>query len=154
MGTLGKITSSVRRWASVSGLLLLVLVVILTQTPWGRALVLQETLRRVQGAVHGEIAVEGVSSPGLLRGFVFRGVRILGEDGRPFLEADSLRVGLSPGPLIRGDLVFTRVALWSPRIRLERLPGQERLNVVSIFAPGPEEAGAGEPATETPLPPP
>jgi hypothetical protein len=136
----------------MAALLLLALGIFLTQTPRGTELVLKEVLRRAQGSVHGEIVVEGVSSPGLLRGFVFRGVRILGEDGRPFLVADSLMAGLSPGPLVRGDLVFTRVAIWSPRIRLERLPGQDRFNVVSIFAPGPEEA-TGEAAEGTPGPP-
>ena len=139
-------------WASVAGLLLLALGIFLTQTPWGTELVLKEVLRRAQGSVHGEIVVEGVSSQGLLRGFVFRGVRILGEDGRPFLEADSLMAGLSPGPLVRGDLVFTRVAIWSPRIRLERLPGRDQLNVVSIFAGGPGE-DSGEGVERTPSPP-
>lgn len=141
---------SVRRVLAIFGLLVIILVVFLTQTPVGMELVLREVLRRVEGAIEGEIQVDGISSPGLLRGFTFRGVRILGKDGRPFLEADSVMAGLSPRPLLRGDLILTRVALWSPRIRLERLPGQEHLNVVSIFAPGREDAGGGKPPEAPP----
>lgn len=136
-----------RKVGSVVGLFAIILGVFFTQTPLGMELVLREVLRRVQGAIAGEIQVEGISSPGLLRGFTFRGVRILGEDGRTFLEADSIMAGLSSRPLLRGDLILTRVSVWSPRIRLERLPGQDRLNVVSIFASG-RDGATEEPAAE------
>ena len=115
------------------GLLFLGAAVFLTQTPWGKQWVLREVLVRVDGAIPGTLRVEGVSSPGLLRGFTFRGVDIRDREGRPFLAADSLRGGISPLALLRGDLVFTRVALFSPRVTLERLPGQERFNAERIF---------------------
>jgi autotransporter translocation and assembly factor TamB len=144
MGGFRRATRIVRKGLTGLGILLLALGVFFTQTPWGRQLVLREILERVEGAFRGEITVEGISSPGLLRGFTFRGVRILGEDGRPFLVADSLMAGLSTRPLLRGDLVFTRVTLWAPEVRIERLPHQERMNVVAIFAPGPDPDAATE----------
>lgn len=121
------------RLAAVLGGLLLVLGTFFTQTPWGKELVLREIVRRVEGVIQGEISVEGISSPGLLRGFVLRGVRLTGEDGRPFLVADSVMAGLSPRTLLAGDLIFTRVEFWSPEVTLERLPSRERMNVVEIF---------------------
>ncbi|MFC1661485.1 hypothetical protein ACFL3S_08560, partial [Gemmatimonadota bacterium] len=82
-----------------------------------------------------------MSSPGLLRGFNFRGVRITGEDGRPFLVADSVQGALSPSALVRGDLVFSRVTVWRPRITLEHLDVETPWNVVAIFAPGEDPQG-------------
>ena len=129
------------RIVAVLGMILLALVIFLTQTPRGRTLVLREVLRRVEGGIDGTIAVEGISSPGLLRGFTFKGVRLAGPDGRPFLVADSIMAGVSPRTLLAGDLVFTRVVVWSPEVILERLPDQVRMNVVEIFAPGPDGEG-------------
>ena len=149
-----KIGRFARTLGTLAGLFAIVVAVFFTQTPLGMELVLREVLRRVQGTITGEIRVEGISSPGLLRGFTFRGVRILGEDGRLFLEADSIMAVLSPRPLLRGDLILTRVSVWSPRVRLEQLPGQKRLNVVSIFAPGGGEDVnvSGGPEAEAPRP--
>ncbi len=115
----------------VVGLLLLVLV---TQTPFGKEWVLREALARVAGGIHGEIEVTGISSPGLLNGFTFRDVTIKGQDGSVFLRADSVRTGLSGPALLRGDLVFTGVHVWRPQITLERLTREEALNAVAIFA--------------------
>ncbi len=121
--------------------------VFLTQTPWGRQWVLREVLRRVEAVTDGEIQVAGISSPGLLRGFTFQGIRILDRGGRPFLIADSLRAGLSPRSLLGGDLVFSRVEIWTPRVHLEQFSSQERMNVLAIFLPGGGgEGGSLEPA--------
>ncbi len=131
-------------------LVVAVLVGVLTQTNRGREVVLREVLARVERAFRGQLDVEGISSPGLLRGFTFTGVRLVGEDGRAFLTADSVRAGLSAASLLSGDLVFTRVEFWRPHVTLERLPGQEELNVVRIFVAEalddsrPPSIGAGE----------
>lgn len=131
------------RTATYLGIFLLCVGVFFTQTPQGKEIVLREVLRRIEGSVAGTIEVAGISSERLWRGFTFRDVRILGEDGRPFLEVDSVRAGMAPAPLFRGDLVFTRVELWAPEIRLERLPDQERMNVSAIFVP---RSGEGDPS--------
>lgn len=141
-----------RRWllrgGAAVGALLLVAGVFFTQTPWGREMVLREVLRRVQGSFRGELTVEGISSPGLLRGFTLLGVRLIGEDGRPFLRADSVRAGITPRALVAGDLIFTRVHLWAPEVTLERLPGRERMNLVEIFAPRREDEPPPSPEEE------
>ena len=133
MERIGRGILAALRFFAVVGLLLVLLALFLTQTPWGRERVLREVLARVEGSVRGELRIQDVSSSGLHRGFIFRGVRILGEDGRLFLEADSLRARVVLSSLVRGNLVFTGVTAWSPRVVLEQLPGQDRMNVVSIF---------------------
>ena len=127
------------RSATGLGIVVLMLGVFFTQTPAGKEIVLREVLRRIEGGLAGTIHVAGITSNRLWRGFTLKDVRILGEDGRSFLEADSIRASISPAPLFRGDLVFSRVTAWAPEVRLERLPHQERMNVSAIFAPGPEE---------------
>ena len=123
------------RLAVAVGIASLALGVFLTQTPWGKELVLREILRRAERVFEGELSVEGISSPGLLRGFTLRGVRLTGADGRPFLLADSIMAGVSPRTLLAGDLIFSRVEFWSPAVTLERLPDRERMNVMEIFFP-------------------
>lgn len=146
MGRLRDTGRFVARASLLLGVVTVLLLVFLTQTPTGRKVVLREVLRRIEGSVAGTIHVEGISSPGLLRGFTFQGVRIAGEDGRTFLEADSVMAGLSARALLTGDIILTRVAIWSPEITIRRLPGQASLNVVAIFSP-PAPADSSPPPT-------
>ena len=111
----------------------ILLLVFVTQTPIGREWVLREVLARVSGGINGSIEVDGVSSPGLLNGFTFRGVAIRGKDGGIFLRADSIRTGISGPALLRGDVILTGVHLWRPRIFLEQLTRQEPINAEAIF---------------------
>jgi hypothetical protein len=133
MGRVGWWVRGILRASAATGLVLLIMVVILTQSSWGRERVLREVLARVEGSIRGELQVRSVSSTGLRQGFTFHGVRILGEDGRPFLEADSLRATVLLSSLVRGNLGFTGVTAWRPHVILEHQPGQDRMNVVSIF---------------------
>jgi translocation and assembly module TamB len=125
------------------GVVLIFVAILFTQTAWGREKVLREVLSRVEGGTRGDVTVEGISSSGLLRGFTFSGVEIRGENGRPFLRADSIRAALSASAVLRGDIVLTGVNLWRPRVTIERLPGEDEWNVVSIFVGGPDADSAG-----------
>jgi hypothetical protein len=142
---IGRSLRTVLRLAAGVAVILVLLALVLTQTPWGRERVVREVLARVEGSIRGELRIDGVSSSALHRGFTFRGVRILGEDGRLFLEADSLRATVVLSSLVRGDLVFARVTAWGPRVVLEQLPGQDRMNVVSIFGEAPPVDTVGAP---------
>ncbi len=144
MGALRRVGNVGLRAAGVVSLILLLLVVVFTQTPWGRERVLREVLRRVEDGIQGTLTVGDVSSPGLLRGFTFKDVRLSDSSGRPFLTADSIMAGVSFRALLAGDLVFTRVVAWAPEVTLERLPSQDRMNVVAIFLP-PDSADASQP---------
>ena len=143
-----------RQWgtrvALALGVVLILLLILATQTTAGKERVLREVLARVSGAISGEIEVGELSSPGLFRGFTFRDVTIRGEDGKVFLQADSIRTGISGPALLRGDLVLTRVQLWKPQVTLERLPDQERMNVVSLFLPESSRDSLTSPADTLP----
>ena len=121
------------RLALALGAILFLFLILVTKTPAGKEWVLREVLAQIGGGIRGEIEVRGISSPGLLSGFTFQDVTIRGEDGRTFLQADSVRAGISGPALLRGDLVLTGVVFWRPRLTLERLPGQDQMNAVSIF---------------------
>jgi translocation and assembly module TamB len=157
MAWIGHSVQAVLRLAAVVVLLLGLLALILTQTDWGRERVILEVLARVEGSIRGELHIRSVSSSGLHRGFTFHEVRISGEDGRTFLEADSVRGTVVLSSLVRGDLVFSRVTAWRPHVILERLPGQDRMNVVTLFGGGPPpdadhgmSVGAGAPEAAPP----
>jgi len=138
------------RVALAFGVVLILLLVLATQTTAGKERVLREVLSRVGSGIVGEIEVGSLSSPGLLQGFTFRDVTIRGEDGRIFLLADSVRAGFSAPSLFRGDLVLTGVHLWNPQVTLERLPDQERMNVISIFVGEPSLDSLASPADTLP----
>jgi hypothetical protein len=121
------------RLALALGAILFLFLILVTKTPAGKEWVLREVLAQIGGGIRGEIEVRGISSPGLLSGFTFQDVTIRGEDGRTFLQADSVRAGVSGPALLRGDLILTGVVFWRPRLTLERFPGQDQMNAVSIF---------------------
>lgn len=119
---------------------------VLLQTPWGQDRVLRWILAAGNQALRGRMEVAGISSPGLLRGFTLQGVRIQDEEGRPFLEADSVRAALALAPLLRGELVLVGVELWRPRLTLEQLEADGELNAARIFGPRPgQEPGEAVP---------
>ena len=124
-------------------------VAFLSQTAPGQQMVLDEILRRVRGALAGELTVGGIRSQTLLAGFSLTEVRLDAEGGRPVLEADSL--------VLRYSLLS--LAVGSPRIRsstfhglalqISRGPGDDALNVERILAPGPpaDTLSSGRPST-------
>src|SRR5688572_8996097 len=62
----------------------------LTRTDRGATLVVEQVLQRLP--IKGEITAEGSRSDRLLEGVYLYDVAIRGEDGRLFLEADSVRL--------------------------------------------------------------
>jgi translocation and assembly module TamB len=140
------------------GLLILLLAVgaflaFLLQTGPGQTLVLRAAVGQVERALQGRLEVGSIHSEGLLRGMTLREIAIRDERGRPFLEADSVRVAYSVRSFFRRDIVLSPVDLWSPRAVLETLHGDDRSNLARIFGiePPPEPADDEE-APEEPAP--
>jgi len=117
------------------GIVLILVLGGLTQTTVGKDFLLTRVLARVEGAIAGTVQAERASSSGLLSGVTLHDVMISGEDGRTFLEADSVRAGYSVLGMVRGDIILTRVAIYRPRVVVERGPGAARYNAAAIFAP-------------------
>ncbi|TVP77202.1 MAG: translocation/assembly module TamB [Gemmatimonadales bacterium] len=124
----------------------------LLQSEPGQNWVLRTALGQTDRFVDGEVAVGGIRSAGLLRGFTLEEVAIRDPAGRPLLEADSVRVGYSVRGLLRGDVVISPAELWRPRFVLETLHGDEASNLQRVFRPllGPEDEVDPEAPEEEP----
>lgn len=133
--------------AAILVVLLIALFLVLTRTEFGVQQAGRFAVERLRDAVEGELRVGRVASRGLLRGVTIHDVAIDDNDGRPFLRADSARLSYHLWTLIGGDLAFDRLTLYSPRVYVERLPGQEEWNVERIF-PGDTAAVADTAADE------
>jgi hypothetical protein len=120
--------------------LMLLLVLVLTRTEFGVERVRRLALRQIEDRIQGELRVGRITTRGLGGGAVLHDVSITDADGRPFLAADSVRLGYSWRALIRGRLVFSSAWLYRPDLTLERLPGQDEWNYQRVFKdpdPGP-----------------
>ena len=111
------------------------LVYTLLQTQTGHDFVLRMVLNQAPTYVNGEARVGGLRSDGLLRGFMLHDISIRDTRGRPFLEADSVRVRYSITELAAGNIQLEPAELWGAQVVLERLHGDDDLNVIRIFAP-------------------
>jgi len=125
-----------RRWTAAgfaTGLVLVLLVVLLvSQTRWGQARVLEFTLGAAGGLFQGELTIERLRG-NLLTGARLYDVRLVGPEDEPFLEADSVFVEYSLRALIGGDVTLRRLRLFGPRVRVVRMPGDTLWNVQRIF---------------------
>jgi hypothetical protein len=123
----------------------LVLVFLLLQTGPGQEFFLQTALAQADGRLRGDLEVRGIRSDGLLRGFTLHGVAIRDQEGRPFVEADSLQVGYSLRDLVRRRLILRPIRAWAPNVVLETLHGDDRSNLDRIFRPLPTDEEDQEP---------
>ncbi|HSR41219.1 MAG TPA: hypothetical protein VLL48_03585, partial [Longimicrobiales bacterium] len=126
-------------WAAVAVVLLAVgALLLVTRTDPGVEFLVDEVLARVRGSIHGTLTVEDASAEDLLEGVTLRGVAIRDPSGRDFVVVDSLRARYSVLSFLRGDVVLDGVELWAPRVTVERIPGETRVNASRIFAGPPE----------------
>lgn len=114
-------------------------VLFLTRTEPGVRIVVEQAVSRLQGSVRGTITYQGVASPDLLGGAEIYGLEIRDDDGRLFLRSDTLEAGYSILRALTGDIVLHDVRATGLTVVVERLPDQEEVNAVRIFAPGPPE---------------
>ena len=127
----------------LAGLVVLVVVIgvflaFLFQTGPGQTLVLRTALSQVDRVLQeGRMEVSSIHSDGLLRGMTLRGIAIRDAGGRPFLEADSVRIAYSVRTFFQREVVLNPVDLWAPRVVIETLRGEPRSNLARIFVPPP-----------------
>jgi hypothetical protein len=125
-----------RRWTVagfVTGVVLVLAVVLMvSQTRWGQARVLEFTLGAAGGLFHGELTIERLRG-NLLTGARLYEVRLVDPDREPFLEADSVFVEYSLRALIGGDVTLRRLRVFGADVRMFRMPGDTLWNVQRIF---------------------
>ena len=130
-----------RRWGWRLLLTVAVLVVLaaafaaaLVNSRPGQRVVLDFALDRVRGALAGTLTVDSVRSPTLLAGAVLVGVHLGAEGGRPFLDADSVRVHYSLLRLLSGTPRIAALTVYGPHVQITRYPGEDEANVDRLVA--------------------
>jgi|GEM_PF-1201680 len=130
---------------AVAALLLLIVigVVVLNGTYYGRERVRRLALDAMRDIVKGELIVGRIDG-NLLDRFDLVDVSILDEDGQPFLIADRVRARVAFGPLLSRRIVVRSLELERPVVTLSRTPGGS-WNYRRIFASG--DTATGEVST-------
>lgn len=130
-----------------AGLLLGGLGVALVTSHRGQRAVLDLLLDRVRGGLAGSLTIEDIRSPSLLDGAVLVGVHLEAEGGRPFLDADSVRLRYALLGLVGSRPRVRSLTLYGPHVRITRYAGEETTNVQRLLVPSaPDSAAAGAPA--------
>jgi translocation and assembly module TamB len=116
---------------AVVALLLVVALGVITTTDRGRERVRRVIVQQLDGATDGTITIRRVEG-NLLRRIRLIDVSIVDEQGRPFLEADTVFTRFSVRGLLRRQVMLTDVRLVEPVVVLDQPPG-ERWNYKRIF---------------------
>jgi autotransporter translocation and assembly factor TamB len=119
---------------------LVLVVVFLVQAAPGHRFLLRTAINVVERQIDGTLQVQEIRSAGLLRGFMLDGVTVRDREGRPFLEADGVRIGYSVRGLVARDVVLEPVEVIGLRVTIETLPGDTLPNVARIFGSREEAA--------------
>ncbi|MGQ0561018.1 MAG: translocation/assembly module TamB domain-containing protein [Gemmatimonadota bacterium] len=117
------------------------LVLLLTQTDWGRRRVLAFGLDQLASRVHGTVRIDEIHG-NLLTGVRMIGVEIRDTAGRPFLIADTMSMRYSLMSLLRKHLTLNDVRLVNATLVFDQPPGEE-WNFTRIFPVGEPEPHRG-----------
>jgi translocation and assembly module TamB len=117
-------------------MLALAAVLIITNTDWGREQVRRFIVNQIANATDGEIHIGRVEG-NLLRRITFVDVRIVDEQRRPFLQADTVSTRFGLRALLRRHFVLTDLHLVRPHIVIDQPPGED-WNYVRIFRIDPD----------------
>ena len=103
-------------------LLVGVVVLVLTQTDWGRSKVGGYVLGIVKGAAHGYVNVQRIDG-NLLDGATIVGLSITDSSRAPFITADTVVIHYTLGELAAKRLYFNDVRIVRPVVAITRHPG-------------------------------
>ncbi|MGZ8411851.1 MAG: translocation/assembly module TamB domain-containing protein [Gemmatirosa sp.] len=125
----------IARW--VAGILLLLvvgvvgLVLVLSNTDWGREQLRQRVVAALAGTVHGRFQVGRISG-NLLKGITLHDVAIADSSNNPFFRVDSMSTRYGLRSFVSKKIELSGVSLFRPVIVLDRRPGQP-WNFARIF---------------------
>lgn len=119
----------------------LVILLLLTQTDWGRRHVLAFGLDQLASRVHGHVAIAEING-NLLSGARLTRVVITDTAGRPFLNADTVTIRYSLRSLFRKHLLLQDIRIVDAVIVLDQPPGEE-WNFARLFPVGPPKPHRG-----------
>ncbi|MEX2572286.1 MAG: hypothetical protein WD737_13390 [Gemmatimonadota bacterium] len=122
-------------------------VLLLSQTAWGRGQVLTFTLAQFGGRLNGDLTVERLEG-NLVTGARLYGITLTDTVGVPLAEVDSAYIQYRLASFLGGDIVINRLEAYDADINIFRMPGDTLWNYEEILedptpdpAP-PETAGA------------
>ncbi len=115
--------------------------VFLTRSRAGVELVGRFAIERIEQAIVGKLDVARITTRGLLGGATLHDVSLTDLEGRPFVRADSIRLGYRLSSFLAGNVVFNRATLYGPVAVIEQLPGDTLWNFEHIFPSAPPTPG-------------
>jgi translocation and assembly module TamB len=114
--------------------LILIAIVVLNGTYYGRERVRTLALDAIRDLVHGEVIIGRIDG-NLLDRFDLVDVQILDEDGQPFLIADRIRARIAFSPLFSRRIIVRALELVRPIVTVSKTAG-DRWNYERIFQTG------------------
>ena len=134
MTPMTRITRIVLGAVAVLLLLVLVGVVVLNGTYYGRERVRRLALDAIRDLVNGEVTVGRIDG-NLLDRFDLVDVSITDKEGRPFLTAERIRARIALSPLLSKRIIVRSLDIQRPIVTVSRSPGGS-WNYERIFDPG------------------
>ncbi|MDA0328620.1 MAG: translocation/assembly module TamB [Gemmatimonadetes bacterium] len=128
-----------RRGITLVVLMIVLVVVLVTETARGHAWILQTALDRVRGSLAGELSIGSIRNGTLLLGATLTDVRLDAAGGREFLRADSVVVRYSLLTALVTGSPLRSTTFWGLDVEISQYQGEEEVNVARVLvAPDPE----------------
>lgn len=108
-------------WAILTLVLFVAAALLVLQTSWAKAHILDEITERANASIAGELQADRLSGP-VLWGVTLHDVRLRDRRGGPVFRADEIEVGYSPCALLGDDLRIGSVGLARPLMLARRYP--------------------------------
>ncbi len=99
------------------------IVLVLTNTDWGREQLRKRVVAALGGSVHGRIRLGRISG-NLLHDVTLHDLAISDSTGAPFFAVDSAHAHYALSPFLSKKIILDSVALYRPAVTLDRKPGQ------------------------------
>ncbi len=127
--------------AAVVGVVVLVVLLVFTQTDWGRERTRAFALDQLATMINGQVEIGRIEG-NLLKRIRLIDVSIRDERGRLFLQADTLEARFGLRALLRQRIELGELRIVDAHLVLDQPPGEE-WNYVRIFDTGAQDTGGG-----------
>ena len=98
-------------------------VLVLTNTDWGREQLRKRVVAALGGSVHGRIRLGRISG-NLLHDVTLHDLAISDSSGAPFFAVDSAHAHYAISPFLSKQIILDSLALYRPAVTLDRKPGR------------------------------
>jgi hypothetical protein len=113
--------------------IVLLLLNVVARTDRGREFVLARTLDALGKTVHGKLVIDRIDG-NLFEGAKVYGLRLVDDQQRPFVVADSAYLDYRVTTLLSPRIHITKATLYDPEVYIFKLPGDTLWNYQALFA--------------------